>query len=487
MTSFYVGMLAVALIVFSIAVYVSVQAFLVKSLEHSLRTNASSILIDYVKPLNTKGLKWFISEMTESYPPDISDTFVRISRNSVVLYETSEMREKQTGVPGSVSPNLQGEFSGIRRERLTSGQEMLLYQLAYPAPGGAVMLIETGATMNPVNQILRRLALILLIGTPVVVVLSAVGGYLVMTRALQPVVTLTDWAERVGGTDLGGRLPVISSGDELERLSLSLNRMIDRLEQSVAHNRRFSADASHELRTPLTIVRGELEVLLQIPKLPIEVAEGIGSALEESHRMSRIVESLMTISRLEGGSDQMEMAPVDLVSIVQTTRDHMSLLAEENNILLLCEARGPIHVMGDAMRLKQVAVNLLDNAIKYTARNGRVEVAVYTEGTLAVLEVSDTGIGIPEASLPLIFERFYRADAARSRESGGMGLGLSIVKSICLAHHGEISASSVAGQGTVLRVGLPLLQNADVGSDGAPLTPASQLSATGSRSAAIGY
>ena len=235
----------------------------------------------------------------------------------------------------------------------------------------------------------------------------------------------------VGRKELGERLPVIPTGDELERLSLALNRMIERLETALAHNHRFSADASHELRTPLTIIRGELESLIQMPFLPAVVMEGIGSALEESNRMAKIVHSLMTISRLDCGGEQIEHAPVDLVEVVAITLDHMGLLAEEKHISLSFRPGPAIYVTGDSMRLKQIVVNLVDNAIKYTPDGGDVSVFVTAEEKKAVLKVTDTGIGIPAASLPLVFDRFYRADQARSRESGGTGLGLSIVKAIC--------------------------------------------------------
>lgn len=448
-------MVAIALIVFSVAVYVSVKAFLLRSLERSLQTSASSILTDYVKPLESKGAAWFQSEMTESYPSGISDIFVRVSRGKSILYQSGDARESQASTP-SFDPNHGEAISGLRSEGMKSGQQMLIYQLSYQERQGARFLIETGAPITPISKILRSLFLILLIGTPAVIAIAGVGGYLLMSRALLPVVTLTAWAERVGRADLGERLPVIPSGDELERLSLALNGMIERLEQTVEHNRRFSADASHELRTPLTIIRGELEVMLQTPMLPVAIAEGIGSALEESSRMSHIVEGLMAIARLEGGGEQMQMVPVDLVSIARVTLDHMCLLAEEKKIVLLCGTREKIHVTGDAMRLKQVVANLLDNAIKYTTPHGSIHLSVFAEGAYAVLEISDTGIGIPKGSLPFLFERFYRVDSTRSRNSGGMGLGLSIVKSICVAHGGDICVSSVEGKGTTMRVNLPL-------------------------------
>jgi signal transduction histidine kinase len=461
-------MLAIALIVFSAAVYLGVKTFLMRSLERSLSMSASSVLSDYVKPLDSKGMSWFLSEMGEAYPPGISDTFVRISRDNKILYQTGDMRDPPVSASTLPLAIRSEDFYSVHPEWVKSGQQMILYTLPYHAPRGELIVIESGASTEPIRHILRSLLLILLIGTPVILVVAAIGGYILMSRPLRPVVTLTQKAETVGRHDLGERLPIIRSGDELERLSLALNRMIDRLEETVAHNRRFSADASHELRTPLTIIRGELEELMQTSMLPPALAEGIGSALEESNRMSSIVESLMTIARLEGGGEHMEMAPLDLMSVARVTLDHMSLLAEEKQILLVCEPGEPVYVTADVMRMKQVIANLLDNGIKYTASGGSVRMSVAAERNLAVLKVSDTGIGIPANALPLIFQRFYRADQTRSRQSGGMGLGLSIVKSICGAHHGTVSATSVEGVGTTLRVELPLLTGLSVARDDPP-------------------
>jgi signal transduction histidine kinase len=153
----------------------------------------------------------------------------------------------------------------------------------------------------------------------------------------------------------------------------------------------------------------------------------------------------------------MELAPVDLAEVVRVTLDQMGLLAEEKHISLGFEPGEATYVSGDAMRLKQIVVNLVDNAIKYTPDGGNVRVSVVAEDRKAVLRVSDSGIGIPAAALPLVFDRFYRADEARSRESGGMGLGLSIVKAICMAHGGAASVESIEGKGTMFRVEFPLL------------------------------
>ena len=455
-TAFYVGMLALALLFFSFFVYVGVRTYLTNSLERTLKSTAHSIAADYLAPLESKSPAWFLAEMSESYPTG-SDPFVRVSEAGKVLYQSGDMRDPLVRVATLPLPGLAVAPDTLHRAAAATGQPLMVYTMSYTTPGNRRILVETGASMEPLLHLLHSLFKILLIATPAILLIAAVGGYLLMARPLRPVVALTLQTESVGRKRMGERLTIIPSGDELERLSLALNRMIDRLEEALAHNQRFSADASHELRTPLTIIRGELESLLQIPNLPPQVVDGIGSALEEGDRMSRIVHSLMTIARLDGGGERMEMQPVELSSLLTATLDHMGLLAEEKEIVLTCEAACPIYVTGDAMRLKQVIVNLVDNAIRYTAKHGKILVRLEAENGRAILTVSDTGIGIPVASLPLIFERFYRTDQARSRESGGTGLGLAIVKAICGAHDGTVTGESVEGESTSLRMELPLL------------------------------
>jgi signal transduction histidine kinase len=456
-TAFYVGMLAIALLVFSAAVYFGAKTFLARALERKLSNSANSIVSDYLVLLNQNGEAWLVEEMGESYPAGYSDPFVRVSQGSKILYQSGDMRDPFVSVSKLPLPTSPQWFNRFHRITAPSGQRIVLYTVAYQPPNGAVIFVETGSMLEPIRHLLRNLLLIVSLTMPVILIVSAFGGYLLMARPLRPVVVLTEQAERVGKKELGERLSVIPSGDELERLSLALNRMIERLEAAVAHNHRFSADASHELRTPLTIIRGELESVIQTPSLPLPVIESAGSALEECARMSRIVNSLMAISRLDCGGDQIEFAPVNLVDIVRLTLDHMSLLAEEKDISLRFSPGPPTYVSGDTMRLKQIVVNLVDNAINYTPDGGKVIISVAAEGQLAILKVTDTGIGIPAASLPLVFDRFYRADQARSRVSGGTGLGLSIVRAICSVHGGAAFIESIEGKGTTVRIELPSL------------------------------
>jgi signal transduction histidine kinase len=238
--------------------------------------------------------------------------------------------------------------------------------------------------------------------------------------------------------------------------------MIARLEKAFQQSNRFSADASHELRTPLAILRGELEGVARKPNLSPDVGETIGSAPEETDRLTKITENLLALSRLEAGDTQMERTQFDLADLVATTTEQMKLLAEDKKISLRCNTSERVDVQGSRARLKQVVVNLVDNAIKYTPEGGEIHVAVSEGNGKAILEVSDSGVGIPAESLPQIFERFYRSDKARTRKLGGTGLGLSIVKSICKAHGGDIIAESTDGNGSRFRVELPLVDEASL-------------------------
>jgi len=278
-------------------------------------------------------------------------------------------------------------------------------------------------------------------------------------RALTPVEQITRAAERITQFNLSERLPVAHSGDELERLSVSLNRMITRLDDAVQNSKRFVADASHDLRTPLTILRGELEALAEDARLDAELRDRAGSMLEEVVHLGKIVEQLFTLSRLDAGEAQTEWTRFDFTELAKSTVEQMNLLAEDKGISISCDANGPAPVKGNRVRLKQVVVNLLDNAIKYTPAKGAIHLRVLGVNGHAVLEVEDNGIGIPPEALPHIFERFYRVDEARCAESESAGLGLSIVKSICAAHGAEVEAQSTVGCGSCFRVRLPLSKN----------------------------
>jgi len=290
---------------------------------------------------------------------------------------------------------------------------------------------------------------------PVIVGASIGGGYLLMRKALKPLDEIATAAEKITSRNLNERMPEVQTGDELEKLAASLNRMMARLDESFQHVHRFSADASHEIRTPLAIVRGELEAALNSSNLTPELRETLASALEETERLSRIVEQLLEMTRLDAGEALVELGLFDVGEMTRTTVEQMRLLAVEKRVDLRFDGSEALHVKGDPIRLKQVVVNLVDNAIKYTPAGGSIRVSSFLVDAKAVLEVADTGSGIPQEALTHIFDRFYRVDKARSRQLGGTGLGLAIVKSICVAFGGTVTAQA-NGSGTTFRVELPL-------------------------------
>jgi heavy metal sensor kinase len=341
----------------------------------------------------------------------------------------------------------------VRPIATTAGQ-LMVSVTPLTAPSGRY-LVELGIALGPIEAVEHRLLGLLALLLPVLVVCAAGGGYLLVQWALRPVERMSQTAQRISVQDLDARLPVVLTGDALQRLSISLNHMLTRLRDSVHTSRRFLADASHELRTPLTVIKGELQELVAHEASQNEVREHIGSVLEEVARLEHLVSGLLVLSRLDAGDAQREWIDVDLGELAASTVEQMRLLAEDRGIQLQSSALSPVIVRGDRGRLKQVIVNLLDNAIKFTPRGGVVSLRTQSQEHYGLLEVSDSGIGIPAAAVAHVFDRFYRVDAARSREDGGAGLGLSIVHSICSAHAAAIEVDSAPGSGSRFRVKVP--------------------------------
>jgi heavy metal sensor kinase len=459
-TTWYVGLLAAALLVFGAALYLAAQDYLVSTLQGSLESEAGGISANFLSSEESKGTQWMSGEIVEAYAPEQSGRLIRITRqDGAVLYESGTTREADIGPRDFPRPKLADFKRSFREETGRQSDRLLIYSQPYTSASGTQYLIETGASLAPVKRVLSTLLRTLCLITPLILFAAALGGHFLMGRPLRPLTALANHAERIGTHTLGERLPVIESGDEMERMSHSLNRMITRLEDALDHDRRFSADVSHELRTPLTILRGELEHLSQSPGLSEAQRDALGSALEEIVRMARIVENLLAIARVDSGTEAMDRQCVDLSAIAEWIADQMHLLAAEKHISLHCTTPGPVQIIADPARVKQVLVNLLDNAIKYTPEGGNIGIVVRVLQDKASLEVRDTGIGIPASSLPHVFKRFFRSDEARSRESGGTGLGLSIVQAICNAHGGSVNIESTEGRGTTVRVGLPLFSD----------------------------
>ena len=313
-----------------------------------------------------------------------------------------------------------------------------------------------GYPIADLRELLDNLFVILLVLIPIAVALSIVGGLALAKKSLQPVAEVTTRARTITAQNLDQTIPVRSPDDEIGRLITTINDMIGRLHASFAQVRQFSADASHELRTPLTVIRGEIELALRSKKSPEEYRRVLESTLEEILRLTSIINNLLTLAKAEQGLTTADFSEVDLNGLVEELYEDSTILAGGKNIAVSLKINTPITLVGDRTRLRQLFLNLIDNAIKYTPEGGAVSLSMEKQNGTAVFRVEDSGIGIPPEDIAKIFDRFYRVDKARSRELGGTGLGLSIAKWIAELHRGTIAVSSEPQKGSVFTVQLPI-------------------------------
>ena len=347
--------------------------------------------------------------------------------------------------------------------------------VSVPVRGDSLRLFAV-VERNPASQSIRVVAALptnlselppqLLIGTmivlaPIIFVVSIIVAYLVVGNSFRPVEQLMNEVEAItDGRSLHRRLPADSSNDELSRLSLTVNAMLARLETSFAALRRFTADASHELKTPLTVLRADVERAMHPATNRADRMVALEEALQETARMSDLVDSLLTLARADEGRFDIHRTPIDVDPLVREVYETAVILGEHAGLTLSLPLLEDGVVMGDRTRLRQLLLNLVTNAIKYTPRGGRVEVAVTRRPHDEIaITVRDTGIGIAATDLPHVFDRFWRADRARSRasERGGFGLGLAISQWIVQAHGGSLTAQSRLGRGSVFTVVLPVV------------------------------
>ena len=339
-----------------------------------------------------------------------------------------------------------------------AGLDLRLLTYPYQLGGKDLHLIQVAENLEPLHHTLEDLRLLLLTFSPLALLVLSFGGWFLASRALAPVSRITRAAQNISARNLNERLPVGSSGDEITRLAETFNAMLTRLADAFRKTRQFSADASHELRTPLTILKGETEVALRWAKTPDEFHNILLSNLEEIDRMGRMIEDLLTLAKSDAGEMPLDRHSFSLSDMLQHLYLQTRVLGEsaEVDIILTPNVSEEIHIVGDELRLRQVFLNLISNAVKYTPAGGRIEISLEMAGDEVLVRIRDTGIGIDAEHLPHIFDRFYRIDKARNRQDGGTGLGLSIVKWIVEAHAGAITVESTPGVGSTFSVRLPL-------------------------------
>jgi heavy metal sensor kinase len=377
------------------------------------------------------------------------------SRDGNLLYRSEELRGQSLGlVPRDVTRH---DGEPARSLRLSSRMQVRTMTRIHHLPGGNSVFVRLGVSEESLWQEFWEMELVLGIGLPVVVILVVITGFGVAARALKPVDAMAKRAAEINAEHLNERLTISNPNDELGQLGTAFNATLARLESSFDQLRRFTADASHELRTPLTAIRSVGEVSLQRPGEPKDYRDTIGSMLEETNRLTRLVDSLLTMSRADAGKIHLQRTNFSLLDLAEESVSLLEVLAEEKQQALCVDGDEGVIVNADRTILRQALVNLIDNAVKYSHVKSRIRIRVTDTGRDAVVEVEDSGPGIPAEHLGRIFERFYRVDKSRSRADGGTGLGLSIAEWAVTVNGGKIEIQSEPDQGSIFRIRMPRL------------------------------
>ncbi|MBA3826732.1 MAG: HAMP domain-containing histidine kinase, partial [Ktedonobacterales bacterium] len=316
-------------------------------------------------------------------------------------------------------------------------------------------ILQLGTPVTSTSFPDNRLFLLLY---PVLVLLGGIGAYGIATRAMRPVRRVTQAAQQIALGDLQQRVPVPISRDDVHTLALTFNEMAAKLDAAFAQQRRFVADASHELRTPVAVIRSMTDVALAGVPSAEDYQTTLREVNAEAERLGRLINTLLGLARVDDGRQPQDHEIVRLDLLVTDLADSVAPLAHEHGLTLALVRNDPAQITGDTAQIIQILMSLTENAINYTASGGHINLSVAVEGAAAKVHVSDTGMGIDPKDLPHIFERFYRADPARSRVAGGNGLGLALAREFALAHGGDITVLSRVSQGSTFTVTLPLLR-----------------------------
>jgi heavy metal sensor kinase len=325
--------------------------------------------------------------------------------------------------------------------------------LLFPVRGPNI--VQVGISLENTETDLRRLLIIMILAGGGLLLLASLGGNFIIRKALKPVKSVVQTAKEISADDLSLRIESGKRHDEIGELVDTFNDMISRLEESVKKIKQFSGDVSHELRTPLTIIRGEIEVLLRKERDAEEYKKTLKSTLEESAYLERIIDDLLFLSRIEALEKKELDKLVQLDEIVLEVVESQELAAKKKNVSIDLQKVDPVKIKGEEIQLERMVTNIIDNALRYTQPGGRVEVSLEKKDGIPTFRIQDTGIGIPEEALPLIFDRFYVVDKSRFKETGGIGLGLSIVKQVAERHGGKIEVSSEVNKGTAVVMRFP--------------------------------
>jgi heavy metal sensor kinase len=392
-------------------------------------------------------------EVSEAYASEHLGNYLEVmTGNGEIVYRSEFLAEH----PANLAPREQVDKATFSDRWLERRPYRFLAEKL--EVNGHLYVVTMGAPNDDVVETLAQFREYLLMFAPLLLLVAAAGGYWLSRRALAPVDEVVRTARDISGANLHSRLPKLDTGDELQRLSDTLNQMLARIEAAFLRVTEFTADASHELRTPVSLIRTEAELALRRSRGEAEYKESLRHILLEAERTTVLIEELLSLARADAGREMLLMQPVDLCGTLQEVVESWRQVATIRNLEFSSNIpQQDLFVLGDTSALRQVANILLDNAFKYTSSPGNVSLTLELKAVNVAVVVRDSGIGIAKEDQSRIFERFYRVDKARSRAQGGVGLGLSIARWIVLQHHGIIEVESRLGEGSAFRVELPII------------------------------
>ncbi len=463
LTVWYTGLLAVSLLVFAVALYLSFAKIFTDKIDEQIESVSGMMVHTVIGPSGRLIVPRHFDVILERF------FGIKTTGNYIqILTANGRVVAKSSSLEGFILPlseeahrnALKGKSTFEVIDTMGRFPVRTITKPVVSGHRGFVAIIQVGSSLEVMEKIFRYIVYIFVIGGVSSVLVASAVGWFLARKALKPVNNITSIARKIEAENLGERIDFKGPNDEIKRLAETFNDMIARLEASFRQIKQFTGDASHELRTPLTVMKGEIEVMLRGDATKEELRETLESALEEIDRMNAIVNNLLDLARADVEVLVASREPVRLDKILADSVTLLKRKASGRGVKILIVENTPVIVTGDSVRLGQVALNLLDNAIKYNKEGGSVMARLTSSEGMARLTISDTGIGISVDEIAHIFDRFYRVDKARARDGkdgpGGAGLGLNICKAIIDSLDGEIKAESEDGMGSTFTVLIPL-------------------------------
>jgi heavy metal sensor kinase len=450
-TVWYLLVLAVLLIALGAGVYFYLSRSLYRGLDDSLELRSTQIRStqDILESIRQGAFQEQLGEIVILYFYS-GGQLTEVSPRGISISTPTELITQAIAGTSSFATIETTENEGLRLLAVPT-----IINILGPPPGIQPAALVIARSTKQIDQALTGLLRTLIIAVPLALALAAGGGIFLARRALDPVDKISQTAQEIEASDLTRRINV-NTRDELGRLAATLNAMIERLEKAFQRQKQFTGDASHELRTPLAVIEAESSLALQKERPSSDYRQSLEVISQEATRMSSLIDQLLTLARADAGKEQWHFTQVNLGRLISNLGTDVEVLCQEKGLSFRLDRMQDLVVTGDEARLRELFVNLLDNAIRYTPAAGTVSVSLHREGQMAVTAIKDTGVGIPAEDMPFIFERFYRVDKSRSRPEGGTGLGLAICKHIVKAHGGKIEVESQVGVGSTFSVWLPL-------------------------------